>query len=535
MPRRFHNHSVKITKDINTQANMAPDGTNPRANIVYSNEPGRMPVGGYDTTRRRGLQVYTPAQIIAQTGRDFEGRMLTWGVELPYFFLTVTQRNDIMKLSSPVLGIVTSRMHRISSLDFNIAPIKHKEDLIVDELKAYAQIYKEYSNALEMRYLVVRARMVEKIREVLPDILPDLSNFNGALLRWKKVIHNNHLASGDEVTEWLMEPNNGTTWISYMKKVVYNLMIHGCEGTYKKVQDGKLENFDSLIGGTVYKMKAPYFSGVDGYVQIVAGYEPQVFFANEICFMEYIPTSTQNYSLIPLEALINKIAEGMLFDRLMAEQADGTKWPEKLVIVTDNTNPFGSFDEKQTIPLEPEEQRRLEMKLNEPRKGSIMTFSGNDVKMIDLTRENTMETQRMRQKDIREEVALVFNMSQVEANLPVGEGLNSKGANETQQEIEQGKGIVPILKLIENSLTKNILPFRYGYGLKLEFKHEKNLREEEEIDALRLQNGKVTMNELREKDNEPTFQGAQYDLPPSGGSQQPGSGAINPLYTKPLE
>lgn len=507
------------------------DGTN-QINTAYSNEPGRSPVSKIDPRGKRGLQVYTLSQIIAATGKTEDGGYATWGVEQPYFFLTPMQRNEIFKLSTPVFGVVTSRMNRIAGRDFNIVPLKKEEDRIVDELKSLKQVHDEYKNATDLKYVTARFMIRKKIAEKLPDVLPDLSNFDRSVLRWKKSIQNTHATFGEEVKEWLMEPNNGVKWSDYVKKVVYDLLIHGCNATYKQWQDGKIENFDSLTGGTVYRFKSPYFSGTDGYIQMVAGYEPQIFFANECMYMQYLPTSVQNYPMIPLEALINKVAEGLLFDRLMAEQADGTKPPEKLVIITNNQNPFGDFDKAEEIPLNKDEQKRIETKMNEPRKGAIMTFSGNDAKVMDMSRENTMETQRLRQKDIREDVALVFNMSNMETNLTGAAEMGGRATGETAEEIEQGKGVLPILKIIEESITKNILPFRCGPGYKLEYVKTKNEKEREEIDRMRLENGKVTVNELREEENNPTFDGEEFNKPRGTAPSEAGSSSTAPMFMK---
>jgi hypothetical protein len=517
-----------------------PDGTN-QINTVMSNETGRNPISQFNSAHKRGLQVYTLSQIISASGRGEDGSMLTWGVEQPYFFLTAQQRNEITKLSTPVFGVVSSRMNKISGIDFNIVPAKKIEDRVANEMKSLKQIFDEYKNATDLKYLTIKAQIVQKLSHELPDVLPDLSNFNGCLTRWKKRIMSVQSSTGEEIKEWMQEPNNGTTWTSYVKKVFYNLLIHGCEGTYKQYETDKrglkrLENFDSLTGGTIYRFKSAYFSGTDGYVQMVAGFEPQIFFANELMFIPYLPVSVQNYPMVPLEALVNKVAEGLLFDRLMAEQADGTKPPEKLAIVTEgNQNPFSDFDKPESMPINPDEQRRIEMKINEPRRGAIMTFAGNDVKVVDLSRENTMAIQNERQKDIREDVALVFNMSNMEVNLTGSGETGGRSTSESQAEIEQGKGITPLLKIIEESMSKDIIPFRYGFGWKMEYQKSQNDLQAQQIIQLMLANGEITINENREKKGLPTFDNPQFDNPMiagANGQQQTGSNPATPQYMK---
>lgn len=504
-------------------------------NTTYSNENEMAPISSRaKDERRRGIEVYSTAQVLGQTGRTEDGSNTTVPVELPYFYLTPIQRNEIAKLSTPVLGIVSSRMQRISGMDFSIVPIKHREDLIVDELKMNRQTYREYENAPEVKYIIARGVARRKILNVLPECLPDLSNFDGALLRWKKRINNATLAEGENLKDWMQEPNAGVTWEDYIKKVVFNLMVHGSEGTFKQWQHNRIENFDSLPGGTIVPIKHPYFSGQTGYVQAVPGFQPQIYFSKEMMYMQYLPTSIQSHSLVPLEALINKIAEGLLFDKRMAEEADGTKPPEKLVVITNNNNPYTDLDKDVEDQLPVDEQKRIETKLNEPRKHAIVTFAGNQATVVDLSRADTMAAQNQRQKDIREEVALVFNMSNMEINLTGSGDVSGRSTSESQAEIEQGKGITPIVKLIEKKFTKEILPFRSASGGKymMEYDRGKNEKEQEEIDRMRLDNGKVTINELREEENKPRYDDEQFDKPRNAQPSQPGADAMNPMFTR---
>jgi hypothetical protein len=207
----------------------------------------------------------------------------------------------------------------------------------------------------------------------------------------------------------------------------------------------------------------------------------------------------------------------------MAAQADGTKPPEKLVIVTNPTNPFANFDKPEMVemPLDANEQQRIEQKINTPKKGSIITFSGNDAKIIDLSRENTMGIQNERQKDIRSEVGLVFNASDIEMNLGGGDNTSGRATAEMQYEIDLGRGVYPIVKLIEAKINRDIMPFRYGSEYTFEFKKMKNEKEEREVDTLRLDNGEITVNELREEKGYTPFDGEQFNRPRNTQLDQP--------------
>ncbi|DAC71705.1 MAG TPA: hypothetical protein DSN98_09025 [Thermoplasmata archaeon] len=500
----------------------------------YSNESqlGSHPV---QDKNKRGITVYSISQIQQMTGRGEKGELLTWGFEQPYFYLTIEQRIQMFRLSSPVLGVVSSRMNRLSGLPFNITSEKKKEDEIVEELKMSAELYNEYRDSLAIGHLGMKAKIYRKMLSVLPDIKPDISNFQTALLRWKRRLKRISQNQCDEVTNWLMEPNAGVDWSSFVKKWVFDMSIHGAAAIYKQEMNGRIENFDVLPGGSVYRIKSPYFTGLNGYVQVVPGFiEPQLFFSNELIYSEYLPTSCRNHGMIPLEALINKIAESLFFDDLMAQSSDGTRLPEKMIIVTE-ANPFGSMDGTQDrdLPLDKPEQKRLEEKINQPIKGGVMTFTGNTATVVDLSRADTMSNQMQRQKDIREEVALVFNMSNMEVNLTGSGDVSGRATAEVQQEIDQGKGIGPIAVSLKNAIERGLLPFRFGCGFKFEFELSKNEQEEKQLDLLMLQTGELTKNEVREKYNKATF-GPEYDKPDGTGNQQPGAGQMNPLYTSQI-
>ena len=69
--------------------------------------------------------------------------------------------------------------------------------------------------------------------------------------------------------------------------------------------------------------------------------------------------------------------EALLFDRLMAEQADGTRFPEKVVIIND-ASPFGDMDAELTTPIDGADQKRIEEKFKQKVEGGVMTFTGNN-------------------------------------------------------------------------------------------------------------------------------------------------------------
>lgn len=477
----------------------------------------------------RGLQVYTLSSLLGISGKNERQDYNTVYSDVPYFYLTPEDRVRISQLCTPVLGVVTSRMQRISGTNWVVNSDRKEEDRIYEHLRNIYQVYKEYEGQTDLKYVIARVKLRKVLSEKLRGILPDLSNFEQCLIRWRKELNMQSVDRCDEIWEWLQEPNGNTNWNDLVKQYVYDLMIHGTTAIYKEVQSNKVENIYVLPGGTVIPARTKYVSSQSAFFQIVAGEEPQIFYPNELSFSQYIPISARSYGLVPLEALINKVSESLMFDRLMAEQADGSKYPEKMVIIND-VSPFGSIDKEMAIPVDIDEQQRVDKKLKQKVEGGVMTFTGNNATVVDLSRENTMQIQMQRQKDIRESVAMVFNMSNMEINLTGSENVSGRSTAESQQEIEQGKGVIPILALIESKFNRDILPFRYGYGYSLNAEMAEDEQKKIEIERMKLQSGKYSVNEIRRNDNLNPFEGEQYELPQGSQSDMAGQTEQEPLY-----
>jgi hypothetical protein len=323
-----------------------------------------------------------------------------------------------------------------------------------------------------------------------------------------------------------MQPNINDRYDEFIKKIIFDLLVHGNFAVYKEQLNGRLENMYCLPGGTVVPLKSKFVGGANAYVQVSNRMDTSmIYFSDELAYANYIPNSARAYGFIPLEALVNKIAETLLFDRLMADQADGTKPPEKMVIIAENS-PFGDINKEYNVPINPDEQQRIEAKVNAPKKNAIMTFSGNVVQVVDLSRENTMSIQMQRQKDIREEVGLVFQATSMEMNLTGSENISGRSTAEAQREIYNSRGIKPILKLLESVFNRDIIPFRVGTGWKLEYDIGKNEIEDLDILQRKVNTGLYSVNELRMDElNEPPFPDEQFDKPTSGQQGQPPDGS----------
>lgn len=487
------------------------------------------PVKTSTDNNKRGLQVYTMSQLMSITGRTESGEMVTGNYDQSIFYLTIPERINIFRLCAPVFSVVSARMNIISGMEFEITADKKHEDKIAAQLKNYRDFIKEIGENPDPRYIVAKAKIQADIMRTLPDCLPDMSNFDKSLLRWKRRIQDANVDQADWIKEWILQPNINDRYDEFIKKIVFDLMIHGAMSIYKEVLNNKVENIYLLPGGTVIPLKNKFISGANAYVQTSSAVtEPMIYFSDELAYANYIPTTARAYGMIPLEALINKVAETLLFDKLMANQADGTKPPEKMVIIANNS-PFGDLNKEFELPVDPEEQSRIESKINEPMKNAIMTFSGNDVHVVDLSRENTMSIQMQRQKDIREEVGMVFQATSMEMNLTGSDDVSGRSTAEAQRDIYNSRGILPITNIIEMVYNRDIIPFRFGNGFTMEYSKGKS--EIEDLEALqrKVNLGLYSTNELRVDElNESPFEGEEFDKP-QGAQTSPDGSPFNPF------
>ena len=495
--------------------------------------------GKYTSQERklRGYTVYNFTQLQAMSGWRKDGKLTTVQVERPYFELSVDERIDIFRKCDIVFGVITSRMNRISSTPYNIVLKRKIEDRLVSVLRAMKELYDEYIKCDFPNYRALALIIRKKITNELPGCLPDLTNFDRSLVRYHKLLNTKNENRSEEIRDWLQNPNINDTWEEWVKKYVFDMMIHGAQATYKEMTNEKLSNFYILPGGTVLPIRSKYVGGtVDGFIQLTANLEVQVFYGDEVSFADYVPTSARAYGYLPLEALVNKVAETLLFDQLMAMQADGTKPPEKVVVFGEKS-PFGdgSAEFDLNVPMDGDKQKRIETELNEPRKHAIRSLTGTGTPTIlDLSRENTMSIQSQRQKDIRESVALVYNMSNMEVNLTGSGDTSGRSTSEEQGKIDYTKGVYPLMSTIMRTINDSILPYRYGNNYIMEFESGSSEKAELELQRLMLDVG-YSINELREIRQQAKFDDPNYDKPGRGASSPAGGEDINPLFMKNVE
>jgi hypothetical protein len=496
---------------------------------------------GHSTdNNKRGIQVYSSTSVVGITGTGKNGQQIQGLIEVPQYGLSIQDREEIAKRCDAVFGVVTGRMQRIAGLEWSVQRESKQEDRIETWLKQCKQIYDEYANATSPRYIIIRFKMVQNILTKLPDCLPDMSNFNASLLRWKKRIEQMNDDASTEIEDWLHTPNAQDNFDDFIKKWVFDLLVHAGAAAYKEYKDGRLENFYPILGGSVQPLKPRFVGPERAYAQIVPGMDPKIYFPDEIMWSTYMPTSGLGNGLVPLEALVNKVAETLFFDQRAANMADGTVPTEKLAVFGGEKMPFGSLngDEAPEIPLEKAEESRLETLLNEPRKNAIRVLSGYGTPAIlDLTRSEIFKDQSERQRFIRESVAFVFGASNMEVNLSGSEQTSGRSTSEAQASIEREKGIYPIVKDIENDFNTQLIPFRFGSGYIFQYKSGLSEKEQAELDQAKMATGTYSINEVRLTRGDEPVSGEQYDQPgQSQGSQgmQPDGSKFNPLNVRSM-
>jgi phage portal protein BeeE len=484
---------------------------------------------------RRGVNVYNMTETRGITGRSQDGQLISAEYQQPLFTLTYDERMQIYQRCDAVFAVVNARARRIAGLEWQVVKQTKEEDRLEHYLKSWKQLYDEYGDDQTLKGAVVRADCLRMSRQYLPDLRPDMANFTGALLRWRRRIRDSQAQDADQITEWLREPNLEDNFSDFINKMVADMMVHGSGTIYKEYQDKVIENFYVLPGGSVLPMRSKFVGGGRGFVQWIPGIEPKVYFTNEISYIPYMPSSAVSYGMVPLEALVNKVAESLLFDQYSAEKADGTKVPEKMVVFGDNS-PFGSLTggDDLSLPISKEEQSRIEMLMNEPRKDAIRVLSGHgQPAVVDLSRADTYQHQMQRQKDIRETVALVYNMSNMEVNLTGGGDTSGRSTSESQERIEKEKGVAPIVMALQEKINREILPFRFGSAYMFEFRSGTTDLQQADIDQKKMQTQTYSVNQIRIERGDDPFQDEKYDEPPAPGamggeSGQPGQGQEDP-------
>lgn len=483
----------------------------------------------------RGINVYNVSQLMGYSGITKEGERVATAVDYPFFVLTVPERIDIARLCGPVFGVIAGRQQRIAGMRWKVTAVKKNMDREYVTMKELHSLFTEYAKATDFKSLGVRIRCVMELKRRMPDVLPDLSNFQGALMRWKRRMMSADEDRCSEIEDWLTHPNQEDTFENLTKKAVFDMHTHGGGAIYKETLDRRLENIYILPGGTVNPVRAKRVGMGVAFIQIVDGEQPQLFFQDELSYLWYAPRSDNSYGQLPIEALVNKVAEVLLFDQRAAEMADGTKPPEKLIAFGDRS-PFGGIGDMEfEVPLDKAEQKRLETVVNEARKEAIRVITGYGTPaIVDVSRADTFQYQSERQRMVREEVGLVFGASAMEMNLSGSENTSGRNTSEAQERSDLYKGVYPVIQTWENFWNYDVLPFRFGSGFRFAYEPEVSEAEVVKLQTAKKNSGLYSTNEIRTDDmGMDPFEGEEYDKPDAPKAAQPGT-EDTPLITRSL-
>lgn len=489
-----------------------------------------------DTRQRnfRGLNVFSSTELRAVTGQTKKGDFVTGYMQTPYFCLTPQERIGIMQTAAYIQAVISIRMNRISSLKWAIIHRSEKLDRYYDSIKNLKQIFDEFDDPSNMKQILTRMKIRNAIQRKFPDIKDDLSNFNQALYRNKKSITVGISKQKEEIKQWVEHPNREDTFVDFTKKWVESLLLHGAVAQYNEWCGNVLDNVYILPGGTTYPLRSQKVGGFVAYTQMLMGNIPKIYFQDEIYFKNYLPSAARSYGYVPLDCLINKTAEQLLFDQFAAERADGTKEPEKLVVFGDTRSLMGDLTGEINLAMDMDEQQRIEEKLNIARKGAIAALSGiGTPAVLDISKADTFAAQSVRQDKLLRDIALVYNLTNMEINLAGAEFTSGRETSESQKEIEEGKGTKPIINTNQIMWTNNI---SYRYGSDWEFEYDDALTELEqvELDTAKAQSGTYTKNEIREDRGDDPISGPGNDELPSESAQQqqPGGSPFSPVNVR---
>jgi hypothetical protein len=450
---------------------------------------------------KRGVLVYNYSTHIAETAIDKHGVIRSVDYVMPYFSLYVDERIDMVRSCGAIFGVISGRMNSISDLDWKIVPLTEKEDDLVQALKDSYQIFKEFKDAVTPRDRVILITADRILHRYLPDLLSDNSNFSHALLRWSRRLRTKKERSAGVIEDWLQMPNKYTTFEDFIKKIIFDTHAHGLACIYKTYNGERMQELYNLPGGACFPSYGKKAGDPYAILQVIDDTENIYYDSDEVSAIHYAPYSSDPYGLIPLESLVNKVAEMLLFDNRAAEMADGTRPPDKLVVMGERV-PWGELGgDASEIPMNKDEQDRVETIINEARKEGVRVITGHGTPVVaDISRADTFQYQSERQRMVREEVGLVFGASNIEMNLTGSDSTSGRESSGSQERKDSQKGILPHIASIENFINSDILPAIGGRGYEFKFEPASSDSEMIKLWTEKVNSGIYSVNEIRMND-----------------------------------
>ncbi|HEY9245677.1 MAG TPA: hypothetical protein VIO11_02410, partial [Candidatus Methanoperedens sp.] len=238
----------------------------------------------------RGYQIVYTNQLMSTSGLNQSGQMVKGQFEYPWFTLMPNERVELCKKTSTIFGIITSRMNQISSQGFRVTRDTSLFEKEVQDMKSIKSIYDEYINFSDPKYNIAAVLIGKELQKKLPELLPDLSNFDKCIIRLNRTAYRRNRVSAEAVEAWMEKPNRKEDYEDVIKKYVWSLLVHGAADIYKKWDGNDLESFHSLPGGGIFQViNETIDNNSPEYVQMIWGKTPLFYTDREILHDIYLP------------------------------------------------------------------------------------------------------------------------------------------------------------------------------------------------------------------------------------------------------
>ncbi|TGK36231.1 phage portal protein [Leptospira andrefontaineae] len=506
-------------------------------------------------TQGQGWAVYSPEAFVNRSARDKHGTLRNAKVKVlnNWFSLDPWQCLEIFKLNHNVFSLVTQRSQILAGLDRKVVPSRSIEDEIADDLKALKWRYDQiddadinlYSKARKEKYYLEIWRYLGSF-----ELKQDLSNFTGCLRMWSKFQKKEMGISCAQIEDWMQVTKkfeivdegvyreaNVQGFNEYVLQWAQDMLIHGRAATQNP--NDFFDGLWVLPGGSVFPVPGIKAGMPEFYIQLMygmSGYgmqEPQFFLPTDLAMSFYMPNSAVVYGMKPLDAVVQQISENFNFATFMAEHANQEKPPQYVIFVVDSNMQLPTGEQMNDFTkVDPRDLERQEQILNEKQKDKAVRMlkqKGNDAKLFDLSKENTIADHAAREDKIEKIIGRVFGATPNELGVTDTGGMIAKAGAESQRELYNLQSIKPLATALEKLFTFEIFPNRFGKmtdnggrPILWELRHmstdsdsEKFAKAKEARDSL-----SVSANEIRETilGMDPTSNPADDELPTSNAS-----------------
>jgi hypothetical protein len=451
------------------------------------------PLSGEKKKRNSAYQVYSLSDIVQVLARDKMGLNIPVNIQVNFSQLDPMDCINIYTKCAPIFGIVTSRANKVSATEWHVVPKKKNIDKYIYNLRSFFSLIKEYEDLENSKFF--RLKLSEILFKELPDLKPDLSNFENSIYRKSKQLMSAIADKSSEIEEFIANPSEGLQSNDIFKMIVQDLLIHGSVSIYKAFLSKKIY---VLPGGSVEPVRDKFVGGTELYLQIIDN-QFELFYPNEIAYAQYMPNSSISHGVKPLDSIINLITEYIFFENDSRDKADNFQPPSKLIVFGDRSTGFEDMD---VDNINREEQRRIEFKLNRPvHDGAIATLTGYGQPMlVDLSKSDIYASQMARQDQILKFIALVYNASNLEINETGSSGTSGRSTSEAQERSDNSRGVRPLYQTIEGLFNYEIIPDFFGRNYFFEFSESLSVMEQIEVAKLKKESGLMTPNEIRVSD-----------------------------------